>query len=105
MKALRITNNKPEYLNCSMGGTYYIPCKIIGKSENWTTIEYFDDFEQENKTVQISEEDVERVQSYYNKYSVNYKEELYGFLSEVKKGEIPLDKATEIILNDGEIKL
>lgn len=104
MKTLRIVNGNPEYLDCSIFGSYYLPCRIIKRNKNSVRIEFENErVETEQKTVHNRE--IEVVERYYEQYGMNYREELRAFLSDVKNGDIPLDKATEIILNDGEIKL
>lgn len=102
MKTLRIVNGNPEYLDCSMFGTYYLPCRIIKRNQNSVRIEYENERDEtEQKTIHNRETEV--VERYYEQYGENFREELREFLSDVKSGDIPLDKAVEIVLNDGEI--
>lgn len=105
MKSLRIINGKPKYLECSMGGSYYIDCKIIDHSKNWYCIEYSDTNTDGTEKVKIPIDDVEKIDQHYNKYDNNYKDDVYNFLQNVKHNEISLDKAVEIMLNGGETKL
>lgn len=51
---------KWRYLDCSMMGSYYIPCKIIEEHNDGSmTIEIFDDFSQETEIKIIPPEEVE----------------------------------------------
>lgn len=102
MKSLRIINGEPEYLGCSMYGSYYLPCKIIKRNKKSVRIEYENERDEiEQKTIPNNE--IEEVQQYYSKYDKNKYGKVYMFLVNVKDGNISLDEATKIILNDGEM--
>lgn len=64
MKSLKITNGEPEYLDCSMYGTYYLPCKIIKRNKKSVRIEYENE-QGENEQATIPNNEIDEVQSYY----------------------------------------
>ena len=105
MKRLRIINGIPKYLDCSMGGSYYIDCKILKKTKVYYLVEYENIYSEEIEQEEIPIDDVVNIYQYYNKYNGNYKEDIFSFILDVKHGEISVEKALEIMLNDGEIKL
>lgn len=101
MKTLRIINGEPEYIDCSMYGSYYLPCKIIKRNKKSVRIEYENE-RGEPEQATIPNNEIEEIQRFYNKHC---KKQILKFLENVRFYEISFDKATEIILNDGEIKL